>query len=139
MEEAEAAAPSSITEDDLSTKLSEHHADYLKTDYPRKNYDTDREWLSAVTDVIGDLIDKRMGNPDESSSVEEEFSDEEFTLRQLDIDNALDAKIDRELKQLGQIKTMKAMGLGKRSFSVVSEPSRQIDSPAKLQIVNKET
>ena len=116
-----------------------HLADHLKTNYPRKNYDTDSDWLSAVTDVIYELIDKRMGNPDESSSVEEEFSDEEFTLRQLDIDNALDAKIDRELKQLGQIKTMKAMGLGKRSFSVVSEPSRQIDSPAKLQIVNKET
>jgi hypothetical protein len=139
LEEIEAAAPGSITEGDLSTKLSVHLADHLKTNYPRKNYDTDNDWLSAVTDVIYELIDKRMGNPDESSSVEEEFSHEEFTLRQLDIDNALDAKIDRELKQLGQIKTMKAMGLAKRTFSVASEPSRQIDAPAKLQVVNKGT
>ncbi len=139
LEEVEAAPSGSITEGDLSTKLSELHTDYLKKNCPRKNYDTDSDWLSAVTDVICDFIDQRLSNARQSPSVEEEFSHEEFTLRQLEIDNALDAKIDRELKQLGQIKTMKAMGLGKRSFSVESEPSRQIDAPAKLQMVKKES
>jgi hypothetical protein len=44
---------------------------------------------------------------------DEESSDENFAERELSFEERIDAKIAKDLKTLGQIKTMKAIGLGR--------------------------
>ena len=129
MDVIESSVPGSITEQDLSNRISPRWADHLKKNYPRKNYESDSAWISVITDAIRALADELVSAP--SSEVEDEFSDEAFTLRQLEIDGVIDAKIERDLKQLGQIKTMKAMGIGKRCAAVTLDSTKQIEMHSK--------
>jgi hypothetical protein len=44
------------------------------------------------------------------------------------VNDRIDAKIDKDIKALGQIKTMKAMGIGQRRGLITTEPMKQIGS-----------
>ena len=129
-DDAQSGALGSVTEQDLPTKLEERWANYLKKHVPRKNYNDDSAWLSAVIDKIDDQLLKLSYTMITTSKIEEEFSDELFVVRELAVEERLDAVNDKVIKRLGQIKTMKAMGIGTRHASVIKEPLKQIYSPA---------
>jgi len=61
---------------------------------------------------------------------EKEESPDGFCLdREQSFDERIDAAIARDIKVLGQIKTMKAIGLGKPRPPATTEPLKQIESP----------
>jgi len=49
-------------------------------------------------------------------------------MKELALEERIDAKIDKDIVALGRMKTMQAMGLGRRHV-VVDQPVQQIDSP----------
>jgi hypothetical protein len=119
-----------VTEENLSDKVGQHFADKIKKEFPRKNYDDDKSWLSAIISGIYDGIDKRILREGYRVPFDEDLSDEEFAEYEQKFEERVDAKIDKDIKQLGQIKTMKAIGIGRRSTPVTIEPLKQIQSPA---------
>jgi hypothetical protein len=129
LEDIESGVPDLITEQNLSEKIGKCLADRIKASVPRKNYDDDRAWLSAVTDTIVDIMEEKIVEKSRMPSIDESLSDAKLAERELAFEERLDAKIDKDIKQLGQIKTMKAIGIGKRRASVTDEPLKQIDSP----------
>jgi hypothetical protein len=58
------------------------------------------------------------------------LSDEAFLDRETRIEERIDAKIDSDIKGLGQTKAMKAIGIGKPRVATPTKPLEQIDSPA---------
>ncbi|MGA9896175.1 MAG: hypothetical protein WBQ55_28350, partial [Xanthobacteraceae bacterium] len=59
--------------------------------------------------------------------------DEAFLDRETRIEERIDAKIDSDIKGLGQTKAMKAIGIGKPRVATPTKPLEQIDSrPEKL-------
>jgi hypothetical protein len=62
------------------------------------------------------------------------MSHEVFADREQAFEERIDSKIDRDIKALGQIKTMKAIGIGQRRAPITVEPLKQIESPP-IQIV----
>jgi hypothetical protein len=70
-------------------------------------------------------------------TLDEETSDEVFADREQSFEERVDAKIDRDLKLLGQIKTMKAIGIGQRRTTVTPAPLKQIEAPP-IQLVGNE-
>jgi hypothetical protein len=64
------------------------------------------------------------------------MSDETFADRELSIEDRIDAKIDRDIKQLGQIKTMKALGIGRSRSPARSEPVQTVEGHC-MEIENR--
>ena len=52
-----------------------------------------------------------------------------FADNEQSVNERIDAKIDKDIKALGQIKTMKAMGIGQRRAPTTPEAMKQIESP----------
>ena len=118
-----------VTEENFSKKLGPIRADKIKKTIPRKNYDSDKIWLSALTSLICAELDRNLSEQPKEGIIDEAFSDEEFADREQSFEERNDAKIHRDLKQLGQIKTMKAIGIGKRRVPAPTEPLKEIESP----------
>ena len=76
------------------------------------------------------LLQAILGLQADLPSVDERLADEPLAERELAFEERLDAKIDRDIKQLGQMKTMRAIGLGRR-LAAVNDPPMQIDPPQK--------
>jgi hypothetical protein len=51
-----------------------------------------------------------------------------FADNEQSVNERIDAKIDKDIKALGQIKTMKAIGIGQRRAPITTEPMKQIES-----------
>ena len=130
LEEIESGVPNSITEQNLSEKLGKHYVEHIKKLAPRKNYESDSGWLAAVSDLIVGLLDAHLVTRSNTPSIGDVLSDEDLSERELAFEERLDAKIDKDIKQLGQMKTMKAIGLGNRRTAAANEPSKQIGPPA---------
>jgi hypothetical protein len=123
LEESEAGL--SIREDDLPTKLPFHLAERVKKDLPRNKFDSDADWLKAVYHEVCLILDSRVELPD----IHRLLSDEFLSQRELAFEERIDAKIARDLKELGQMKTMKAIGIGKRSAPAAAERMKVVASP----------
>ena len=123
-----------ITEQNLSTKLGEQWADYFRSRFPRKNYDSDSAWLSAVMHEIDYKLTPELFKIWRKSSgvpkVDEVSSNEERMARELAMEERIDAMIDKIIKRLGQIKTLKEIVIGNRHASFTNEPLKKIESPA---------
>jgi len=133
----ESDLPGSVTEESLTEKVGPFWADQFKTRRPRKNYDSDEAWLKAICEFIAAIQDQRFTpRSDELPPLDEELSTEEFANREQDFEERIDAKIDRDIKQLGQIKTMKAIGIGRRPPAVDVGPLKQIEAPS-IQAVDE--
>lgn len=64
------------------------------------------------------------------------MSDESFANREQDFQEQIDATIARDIKQLGQIKTMKAIGIGQnRQPATGEQPLHQIDEVREIEQV----
>ena len=92
----------------------------------RQKYESHAAWLSATTDFLRGLLDENLLKEIATNAIEETLSDELFAARELAFEERLDAKIDKDIKQLAQMKTMQAMGLGKRQVPTTSKPIEQI-------------
>jgi hypothetical protein len=134
LEDIESGVPGCVTEDNLSDKLGRHWADRIKKLCPRKNYDNDSAWLTALARLICDLLDEKILREGQERTIDEEMSGEAFADREQSFEERIDSKIDRDIKALGQIKTMKAIGIGQRRAPITVEPLKQIESPP-IQIV----
>ena len=100
---------------------------------PRKNYDSDEAWRDAIETVVTVLIEELMidlGNKTKEYVVDQ-FCDDKVIAAELALEERIDAKIDRDIVSLGKMKTMQAMGLGRRQGGPVieHEPTKEIESP----------
>lgn len=127
LEEIESGVPNSITEENLVDKLGKIHAEHVKKTVPRKNYDSENAWLSALSDSMVGLLEAILQLQADLPPVDERLGDEPLAERELAFEERLDAKIDRDIKQLGQTKTMKAVGLGRRTIAAPDKPPKQIE------------
>ncbi len=118
-----------VTEENLADKVGQGLANKLKEKFPRENYDNDKSWLAAIANHLYDQWDTRLLRERERVPWEEHLSDGEAAKYEQEFEERVDGKIDRDIKQLGQIKTMKAIGIGRRSAPVTIEPVKQIQSP----------
>ncbi len=116
------------TEENLADKLGQGFADKFKEQFPRENYDDDKSWFAAIANHMCETMESRLTNERKSVPCDEGLYDEDFALREQQFEERVDAKIDRDVKQLGQIKTMKAIGIGRRSGPVTIGPLKQIQS-----------
>jgi hypothetical protein len=118
-----------ISEGYLSEKLH-GLAGYIKKAFPRKNYGTDTAWLSAISVGLTDLVQARLDRVRQERTISQEMSDEVFADREQAFEERIDSKIDKDIKALGQIKTMKAIGIGRRRAPVgIDPPKVGIDPP----------
>ena len=114
-----------VTEENLAER-----ANKISEEHPRDKDDSERAWLDVVAYEVTVSLDrlilvevKTKPNSDEMSAGM--FADQEQTS-----DERIDAKIARDIKTLGQIKTMKAIGIGKPRTPVGAEPLKLIESPS---------
>jgi hypothetical protein len=126
----DSGVPGLVTEEYLSDKLDRRWFAVFKQTHPRKKYDSDAAWLKDIAASIDAIVDKYDSASAKLPTIDEELSDEKFAFREQAFEERIDAKIDKDLKLLGQIKTMKAIGIGQRRAPVTIEPLKQIDSPA---------
>jgi len=121
-----------VLEDTESGTLTEENllsrADAIGKEHPRDEYDNDRAWLDAVALAIMDALDKHIIAERKISPISDEMAAGAFADKEQASDERIDAKIARDLKQLGQIKTMKAIGLNRPRGVVTTEPLKQIES-----------
>lgn len=127
-DEIETAPPGSVTEDNLEEKVGPTWANMFKKKTPRKNYDSDEAWLKVVCKLIEATQETSLTLSRNEVTLDEELSTEYFANREQDFEERIDAKIDKDLKQLGQIKTMKAIGIGRRPVAVDVGPLKQIEA-----------
>jgi len=117
-----------INEASLSEKLR-GLGDYIKKAFPRKNYGTDTAWLTAIEVWLTDLLQARLEREQEERTATQEMSDELFADREQAFEERIDSKIDKDIKALGQIKTMKAIGIGRRRAPVAIDPPQLTGAP----------
>jgi hypothetical protein len=124
-----------LTEDSLSNKLPQRLADTIRKIHPRNKYDSDAHWLGAITDVISENLDSLVMIEDAMTTFACELAIDVFADSEQSFEERNDAKIARDIKELGLIKTMKAIGIGKPRAPATPEPLKQIESPT-VQMVD---
>ena len=123
-----------LTADNFSAKLPERWADEITKKSPRNRYDDDAAWLCAVSEIIYEILNSLIMIQDGTTTLSYEMAIDRFADNEQSVNERIDAKIDKDIKALGQIKTMKAMGIGQRRAPTTPEPMKQIELPT-LQIV----
>ena len=130
LEQIESGIPGCITEESLLEKLGPRWANRFKKSCPRADYTTEEAWLNAISDLICKVQEDLELTRSQMPTIGETYSAEWFNEREQDFEERIDAKIDRDLKQLGQIKTIKAIGIGRRPPAVDIGPLKQIEAPS---------
>ncbi len=103
----------SITEQNILEKLGWRFAQHFKTKLPRANYQSEESWKLVLGDEITELLDNSLKKRTTDTERESLLSDETLVTREAALDERIDAIIDKNIKRLGQSKTMKSMGLGR--------------------------
>ena len=106
----------------LIDKLNKARADCIKKKFPREFYKDDEAWRSAVIDYVAACLKENMHHPNRRPADYNEFADEVLAEREQAFEERIDAKVDRDIKQLVQIQAMKAIGAGKRRVPIAAEP-----------------
>jgi hypothetical protein len=101
-----------LTEDVLASKAPHGWVNALKKEHPRSNYDSDGAWAKALIPILDELDEMLLDQTlKKYRAQEKEESPDGFCLdREQSFDERIDAAIARDIKVLGQIKTMKAIG-----------------------------
>jgi hypothetical protein len=109
--------------------LGEEFSTHLKREVPQEKYPTTPEWVQAVKREVDDVLLPRaraeMDSPDYLAAKAAEFITTDRILEDLDLEERLDAMVDRAMRRLAQIKFMK-------QISATSEKASK--SPPLLQI-----
>jgi hypothetical protein len=115
-------------------RLPKEAFDHFKMHYPRKDSDSDAAWLAKLANAavvaIEVLFEERYKFTEENI-VDDRFCDEKAVVAELALQERIDAKIDKDIVSLGRMKTMQAMGLGRRrnGQTITDEPPKQVGSP----------
>jgi hypothetical protein len=117
-----------LTEDNFLDKLPERWADDITKKSRRNRYDDDAAWLRAVSEMIHEILNGFIMIQDRTTTFSYEMAIDLFADSEQSVNERIDAKIDKDIKALGQIKTMKAMGIGQRRAPTTTEPLKQIES-----------
>jgi hypothetical protein len=102
------------------------------TNNPQKLNESDDEWRQRLAGVADELREALINQPGELAQTAVETL---FCVESLDAELAreerIDAKIDKDIVALGRMKTMQAMGLGRRSdvYAQEYESTKHLDSP----------
>jgi hypothetical protein len=131
LDEIDSGEPGSVTEERISQKLGPLRAGQIKNLHPRTKYDTDQAWLTAIVKLLNSCLEQLALGGDLKPSTElidELMSDEAFAEREQSFEERIDAKIDRDIKQLAQIQTMKEIGIGKKRAPVKPQPTIEIEA-----------
>jgi len=117
-----------VAEDYLSEKLTGTWTDGIGKIHPRGYYSSESAWRAAVSGEIIVALKKCIQSGGEMKVVDD-ISAGKFAESQQAFEDRIDAKMDRDMKVLGQIKTMMAMGLGKPRVPDKIEELKLIESP----------
>jgi hypothetical protein len=114
----------------MGGELSAH----LKREVPKENYSTTPEWVQAVKrevdEVLLPLARAEMESPDYLAAKAAEFITTERILEDLDLEERLDAVMERAMRRLAQMKFMKQVS-GSRERQLQNTPTLQIEGPRK--------
>ena len=114
-----------LTEDNFSDKLPQKWANYFTQKFPRNRYDDDAAWLRPISGTIYGILDSLIMTQDGTTTLSYEMAisaDSEQSVYE-----KIDAKIDKDIKALGQIKTMKAIGIGQKRAPATTESLYKIE------------
>ena len=115
-----------LTEDNFSDKLPQKWANYFSQKFPRKRYDDDAAWLRPISETIYGILDSLIMTQDGTTTFSYEMADRLADSEQ-SVYERIDAKIDKDIKALGQIKTMKAIGIGQKRAPATTESLNKIE------------
>ena len=114
-----------LTEENLASR-----AYWIAEKHPRNKYDNERAWLDLVASEVMEALDTRVVVEAKTKLVSDEISAGEFVDQDLAFDERINAQMARDVKTLGQIKTMKTIGIGKPRTPVTVQPLKQIEAPS---------
>jgi hypothetical protein len=101
-----------LTEHNFSDKVPDRWAHEIIKKSPRNRYDDDAAWLCAVSEIIHETLNGLIMMQHGTTTLSYEMAIDGFADSEQSVNDRIDAKIDKDIKALGQIKTMKAMGIG---------------------------
>jgi hypothetical protein len=127
-------AKSPISEEDFLASIPHKNwAIVFQEHMPRKNYKTDDDWLLALREKIESTLDEYYKILDERGTIEDNCIELEIKISEgrLAFEERSDAKLDKDIVSFGRMKTMEAMGLGRRrdSDAAIDRPMKQVVSP----------
>src|ERR1700686_1392071 len=107
---------------------------HLKREVPKANYSTTPEWVQAVKREVDEVLLPRAGaemdGPDSLAAKAAEFITTDRILEDLDLEERLDAMVDRAMRRLAQMKFMKQIS-GSSERLLKNAPTLQIEGPRK--------
>jgi hypothetical protein len=113
--------------------LGEEYSTHLEREVPQEKYPTTPEWVQAVKREVDDVLLPRaraeMDSPDYLAAKAAEFITTDRILEDLDLEERLDAMVDRAMRRLAQIKFMKQISA--TSETAKGAPLLQIEGPRK--------
>ena len=119
--------------------LGEEFSTHLEREVPQEKYPTTPEWVQAVKREVDDVLLPRaraeMDSPDYLAAKAAEFITTDRILEDLDLEERLDAMVDRAMRRLAQIKFMKQISA--TSETAKSAPLLQIEGLVKKKGNNK--
>jgi hypothetical protein len=137
VEDIETAAPGSITQENISGRWGESWAEYFNDRFERAKYQNDSDWLMAIVSHIDVVMHPsavgRLKNNEHAKRIKEICFDQRSLYRELDLEDRIDAMIDKFIKRLAQIKTLKEIIIGNHA-ALRGNVQRQI-APPPLKIV----
>lgn len=110
-------------------KLPAHWVEFCRKHFPRKNYESDEAWRSALTDGVFEIstVVVLEGKKKLQAAFTDPYCEPQAIEADLALEERLDAKIDRDVVALGRMKTMQSMGLGRRSQIIEVGSSKKSD------------
>jgi hypothetical protein len=107
---------------------------HLKREVPKENYSTNPEWVQAVKREVDEVLLPRaraeMDSPDRLAAKAAEFITSDRILEDLNLEERLDAMVDRAMRRLAQMKFMKQISGSSERLSKNAAPL-QIEGPRK--------
>ncbi len=116
--------------------LGKEFSTHLKREVPKEKYPTTPEWVQAVKREVDEVLLPRaraeMESPDHLAAKAAEFITTDRILEDLDLEERLDAMVDRAMRRLAQMKFMKQVS-GSSEKPLKTAPPLQIEGPRKPQ------
>src|SRR5260370_40881458 len=110
--------------------LGKEFSTHLEREVPKGKYPTTPEWVQAVKREVDEVLLPRaraeMDSPDYLAAKAAEFITTDRILEDLDLEERLDAMVDRAMRRLAQIKVMKQISATSEKASK-SGPLLQIE------------
>ena len=104
----EGVTQNGMTPDDLAEKMPPFWK-AITGKHPREKYKEDAEWRSAVADEISEALNRAILRNAQERNLDDYLASEPLIDRELCIEERIDAKISKDVKDLCQMKAMKEM------------------------------